>query len=379
MNRFWLFGGMIFLCAANLSSHAAFSSIYIFGDSVSSTTTNGVTGSQTNWYYGKRYENGRAWVEDLAQRQGLGANSLTTNTWSYSSNNFSFYGNFSPLMVTNVLNFVAPANASNCLFIIWVCNADFVGDEQNYLPGLNLAPPAGTNLADWTTAINEHLTNHFRAITNLYAKGVRTVVAPNAVDINLAPAFNGSPTNYQKFVRQRIMSFNTNFTAMALSLEAQPQYSGLKIVVPDLFSVFDGAVTNAAAYGLTNALSGGLTIDALQSGLTNLNGAGANYVFWQAFSPSARLNEVFADTAQQALSPPVLAGLTPMGGSNRIDAVNLPAGMNGIILFSTNLSQTTWLTNSTFSATNVVQSAFVSPTNSIRFYSLNFPWQWSWP
>lgn len=149
--------------------------------------------------------------------------------------------------------------------------------------------------------------------------------------------------------------------------------------MPDFFSDLDGAVTNAAAYGLTNVLNGGFTIDAIESGFTNISGSATNYVFWDPTSPSAKISEIFADTAQQALSPAVFAGMVSTGFSNRIDMASLPVGMNGTILFATNLSQTIWPTNSTFSATNVAQSVFVSPTNSARFYSLKFPWQWSWP
>jgi phospholipase/lecithinase/hemolysin len=379
MNRFSLFWGMIFLCAAAFSSRAAFSSLYIFGDSISATTTNNATGILTNAYYGKRYSNGRTWVEVLAQRQGLGANSLSTNVWNYSTNNFSFYGNYSPLMVTNVLKFTVPANASNCLFIIWVCNADFVGDLNDYL-GTPTGPSDNyTNLTVWTNVINLHLTNHFRAFTNLYFKGVRTIIAPNAVDINWAPQFNANSTSYRSFVRQRIMSFNAGFAAMAQ--QVQTLCPGLNIVVPDMFSIFDKAVTNAASYGLTNVLLGGVAVDAIDtygSGIS-LNGPGTNYIFWDPVSPTAKFGEVLADTAQEALSPPMLVGMTPVNTSNRIDGVNLPVGMSGTVLFATNLSQTTWLTNSTFSATNVTQSVFVNPTNSMRFYSLKFPWQWTWP
>ena len=32
--------------------------------------------------------------------------------------------------------------------------------------------------------------NHLQIITNLYAKGVRTLILPNAVDISEIPAFN---------------------------------------------------------------------------------------------------------------------------------------------------------------------------------------------
>ncbi|HTB84262.1 MAG TPA: SGNH/GDSL hydrolase family protein [Candidatus Sulfotelmatobacter sp.] len=369
-------------CCPGQSATAAFSSIYVFGDSLSDTSTNNATGSTTNLYYGKRYCNGRVWVELLAQRQGLGANSMTNINWAYSSNNVSFYGQYSPNLVTNVNKFTAPANGTNCLFIVWVCNADFVGDISDN------PPPAGTNLITWTTAINLHLTNHFKIITNLYAKGCRVLVAPNAADVTSIPEFNGlENTNYNNFVRQRISAFNSNYVAMLHQIVTNSSYPNLTIYVPDVFTLVNNVLTNAAAYGLTNALSnqgnGLQPIDVLETPSLSpwaLNGPGTNYIFWDDLgNPTAKFHELIADTVQQMLSPAVLAGITPVNGSNRIDAVNLPVGMNGTILYATNVSQITWLTNSTFSATNLTQSLFVNPTNSARFYSLKFPWQWTWP
>jgi len=365
-------------CAA-ISAHAAFSSIYIFGDSVSSTATNSATGQAVDYYYGKRYCNGRTWVEVLAQRQGLGTNSIVTNTWAYTSNNLSFYGHYSPLLVTNVKNFIAPANVSNCLFVVWVCDADFVGDlYDNNIGNPPTAPSNGTNLAAWNTAISLHLTNHFKAITNLYGKGVRTLVAPNVVDVTRAPAFANYAVASRAFVRQRIINFNTNYAVMLKQVQAASP--GLKIVAPDFFSLFDGGMTNAAAYGMTNALDfAGNTTDAIDSGLIVLNGTGAKYTFWDFISPSARFNELFADVAQQALSPVDLTGLTPVNTSNRLELVNVPVGLGGTVLFATNVTQSVWLTNSTFSSLTLTQGVFVIPTNSQRFYSVKFPYAWTWP
>jgi phospholipase/lecithinase/hemolysin len=376
---------LLFGCAA-ISAHAAFSSIYIFGDSVSTTTTNQYADLQPTEYYGKRYCNGRNWVEVLAQRQGLGANSTSNSIWAYSSNNLSFYGHYSPLLVTNVSKFTAPANASNCLFVVWVCNADFVGDVSDANVGAPNAPNNGTNLLIWTTNINLHLTNHFKAITNLYAKGMRTLIAPNAVNIMLAPQFNPNPDNsYKAFVRQRVVSFNTSYATMMQQIQATSP--GLKIYVPDMFGIFDAAVTNAAAYGLTNALYSGQPIDVIEAsspvvGLlpnANTNGPGTNYVFWDPVSPSARTHELFADVAQQALSPVNLSGMAQVNTSNRLDMVNVPVGLNGTVLYATNLTQTPWLTNSTFSSLTLTQGVFVSPTNSQRFYQVKFPYAWTWP
>ncbi len=53
------------------------------------------------------------------------------------------------------------------------------------------APYTSNNIAIWTNAINQSISNHFTAITNLYAKGVRTLVMPNAVDITEIPYYSG--------------------------------------------------------------------------------------------------------------------------------------------------------------------------------------------
>lgn len=364
------------------SSHAAYSSIYIFGDSVSSTSSNSVTGPNANLFYGKRFSNGRVWVEVLAQRLGLGANSVTNANWSYASNNISGFGLWSSLLITVANNHVPPPNATNCLYLVWVCNADFVGDVGNYFPGPNLGPNNGTNLADWTAAINQHLTNHFRAITNLYAKGCRTLVAPNAVDIMAVPQYNGGSTPaYRAFVRQRISSFNTNYAAMLKQIASNSP--GLKIISPDIFGLLDNVMTNAASYGLTNATFGGATISATGGYLPGVatNGPGTNFIFWgDSGDPSAKFHAVIADVTLQMLSP-VGADMDkdPITGANQLKILNAPIGMNGQVLYASGLDSPNWLTNSTFTTTANNQTLSLSSTNAMRFYRLKFPWQWSWP
>ena len=95
--------------------------------------------------------------------------------------------------------------------------------------------------------------------------------------------------------------------------------------------------------------------------------------------PSARFHEVLADTAQQALSPSSITGITPVNTSNQLTLANAPVGMNGLVQFITDLSQTNWQTNSFFTVSNTAQTVFLNPTNSMRFYRVKFPWQWSWP
>jgi len=371
VKSFYRFTMVVFFAVAGLA-HAGFSSLYVFGDGTSATTNFFLS---ANYYGGTRYSNGRCWVEVLAQRQGLGATSLTSTNWSYSTNNRSFYGHFSFLLVTNVNNFVAPPNASNCLFIVWVANADFVEDVGNLGGGI----PG--NLAAWTNSINQHLTNHFRALTNLYSKGMRTLIAPNAVDLTKVPQYNSYTPSGRAFIRQRIIEFNNAYSNRLTQIKATSP--GLTIYTPDVFALLDEVEANAGQYGLTNALDNTTNItSALQNFALSpwaINGPGTNYIWWGPIAPSARFHAVIADTVQQLLSPVDLVGITPVNTSNQLQLVNAPVGMNGQVLFSTNLAAATWLTNSTFSTLTVTQSVFVNPTNSQRFYRLKFPWQWTWP
>jgi len=57
--------------------------------------------------------------------------------------------------------------------------------------------------------MNLSLSNHFKAITNLYAKGARTLVMPTAVDISVCRSIRIMLLPRRLFIRQRIIDFNT--------------------------------------------------------------------------------------------------------------------------------------------------------------------------
>jgi phospholipase/lecithinase/hemolysin len=382
-------------------ARAAFTSLYVFGDGVSTTTNN--TGGQPALYYGLRYCNGRVWVELLAQQLGLTNNywyatnssnqvsytnltAITTN-WSYSSNNWSYFGDTSGNLAANVKTFTAPLDASNALFVVWVNDADFVYFLENAAYG---PPYSSNNIAPWTNTINQSISNHFTAITNLYAKGVRTLVMPNAVDLTEIPyfsgypAFSGSSSTNQSFVHQRIIDFNTAF-AITLS-NAMASCPGLKIYEPDFFSLLDNILTNAAAYGLTNALYSGHTVDAVDAyyndGMLpniNLNGPGANYIFWDYLDPSAKAQAIMVDTVEQLIAPPQIGQITSQNGTNQLNLTNVPVGLNGVLLGSTNLALTNWTAVTNFNSTNSAQSVFIPISGPLWFYRLNFPFAWTWP
>jgi len=356
------------LAAAVLPARAAFSSIFIFGDALSATadTVNPAPGGSS--YYGLRWSNGRVWVEVLAQRQGL----VVTN-----SNNYSYYDHNSAETVIDVNNFTVPPDVTNDLFIVWVCNADTFDTAQN------LGNPSSL----WSISDNiQSQINYSNIIAKLYADGVRTMILPNVVDLSEVPGFNGT-SSYSPYVttmHNGCVDYNTRFSNTISQARSLP---GLTIYAPDFFSLLNNVLTNAAYYGLTNALVGGYSVDALSANGLSLgyfppaatNGFGTNFVFWDPQDPTAKFHEVIADVVQQTISPVQIAKIAPVSGSNRLDIVNYPAGLDGFVDGVTNLGQTNWTVVQNFSSTIVTQSVYVPLTGPRWFYRLRFTYAWSWP
>jgi phospholipase/lecithinase/hemolysin len=352
-----LFGSVIF------SAKAAFTNIYVFGDSISATNDNPSPDSSS---FSKSYSNGRVWVEALAKRLGLPL---------YSTNNLSYFGNTSTSMLANVISF--HSNATNALFVIWVNNCDLWYQAFN-----------GTTMSVWTAAINLSLTNHFKAVTNLYAKGARTFIMPNVVDLSTIPAFNS--TGNTNFIHQRCLDYNVAFTNTLNRLRTNSLYPGLTIYMPDFFTLLTNILAYPASYSVTNALSPkGHSIDVIDDdalGSKRTNGPGTNYIFWDPQDPTAKVHMWMGNTAQQLISPPVqISKITAFNGSNQLDLANVPIGQNGLILGRTNLTLGNWTTNllstgtNTFNSTNLTQTIFVPSSGPVWFYRLSFPYSWVWP
>ena len=355
---------LLFSLALSRAQASAYTNLYVFGDSLSAITNNATLGSLATNYWNKHYCNGRVWVEVLAQYQQLPL---------YPTNITAYFDNVSSNVVTQVNSF-NPANASNALVVLWVNNADLFDSAIN-----NDAPP------QWTNAINLSLTNHFKIVTNLYSKGVRTLVMPNAVDLSMIPAFNTSGT-YTNTIRQQCLAYNVKFNTTLNQLRAG--YPGLTIIDVDFYTLLNSMLANAANYGLTNRKTvAGLSIDVISN--TNLpsksfTGSGTNSIFWDDSDPTAMVHYWMASTAQQKLSPMKINGMETFTGSNRLDLANVPAGLTnspviGQVLGVTNLAAGNWTTNISFSSTNMTQSVFVPVSGPQWFYKLSFPVVWTWP
>jgi len=305
------------------------------------------------------------WVEVLAQWQGLPYEE--TNNWSY-------FGHDSEELVANVESLSAPSDASNALCIVWSNDADFVEFMQ-----INSPPYDSGDIPAWTNFINQSLSNHYTAITNLYSKGFRTLVMPKAVDITQAPFYHLPTTNDDWFVRQRITEFNTAFQILLSSTAAS--ISNLTIFVPDTFALFDNVLADAQSYGLTNATDeeGYSTYALIDPNLADksLNGPGSEYIFWDYLHPTAKFQMHLADLVQLMLSQVTIDSIATANGSNYLASVNVPAGRDGVVQGSTNFVD--WPDVQAFESTNTTQTIAVPASGPMEFYRLQFPFNWTWP
>lgn len=337
-------------------SAPAFTSMYVFGDGVSTTISNAT--SQTELFYGKRFCNGRVWVEVLAERQGL---TLLTNQ------NRSFFGHESALMLTNVMNLTPPPDTATAVVVLWVCDADFV----NIINLKHANPFYPTNMTVWTNGIKQALSNHLSAIQVLYNMGIRNLVMPNGADVAKIPYYIFMPPTNKAFVRQRVIDFNAGFSN--LLQQVRVTYPNLNLISPDFFRLMDQIIAEPAGYGLTNTTESAV----YDYSYVSFTGPGTNFLFWDQYHPTAKAQEILADTAQQMLSPARFTTGTPAGGSNQFNVVNVPIGLNGFVESSTNL--TSWTQVQSFSSTNATQTMVVPKSGPTQLYRLRFPFAWSWP
>lgn len=384
---------------AAISASAGFSSLYVFGDALSATTDAKAPGG--SYFYGQRWSNGRVWVEVLAQRQGLNFDN---------TKNDSYWDHNSSTLVNEINGFTPPADVANDLAIVWVCNADTFDSASALLWNPNF---------QFSNANIISQSNHLQIITSLYAKGFRNLVLPNAVDISEIPAFNsGSITG---LLHAGCVDYNARFAATIS--QARALCPGLKIYTPDFFTLLNNVLTNAAYYGLTNALSPyGFSVDAYSdssiASLT-LNGQGTNYIFWDPQDPTAQFHEIIADIAEQLILPTTIGKLTTLNSTNQLNVTlnvaNLPLGLNGFVDATTNLAQVGgWNAVTNINSSSLTQPIYVvapplpvssggsggggggggsiDPTNpgtntvagpplnvTAQFYRLRFPFAWNWP
>jgi phospholipase/lecithinase/hemolysin len=343
---------------------AAYSSMYVFGDGV--CATNDPTAQIDLLYYGKRNCNGRVWVEVLWQWQGLAFND---------AKNKSNFGHTSDEVVTETANLTV-ADAATALFVIWCGNADFVEYSQVHLPSPHYT---SADIPSWTTFINASVSRHVQAVTNLYNKGARAVVMPNAANIMAVPNYNDFDSGDKTFVRARVMQFNVAFETAMTNLAAAK--AGLTLYRPDTFTFFEQVLANPGNYGLVNPYP----LNAAVYDLLNPDkqfGPGIDYVFWDDYHPTAAFQMHLAAFFQQMVFPPKVNSIALSGGNVCLQVANIPLERAGFVHGSANL-QPPWQQEAAiwepFVGGNTTETISFPASGPKRVDRVGFPVVWTWP
>ena len=316
------------------AAFAQITSIYAFGDGVCTTTGN--NSSTPSLYFGKRYCNGKVFIEDLADWQGLNY---------VASRNNSYFGQDSGELKDNIDDFTAPNDVATALFVVWAANADFVEFYQSNFP-----PYSNSDKPAWTAFIEDAVTRHKQSLNKLYNKGVRILVMPNAVDISATPFYQLSNSD-SNFLRDRAIQFNTLFKSEMMALaDTKP---GLTLYLPDTFKFFEDVLADPAAFGLINPQVNGYSIDAITNlGNPTLTGPGANYVFWDYIHPTAKFQTKLSNLIEN------LIGNVPVVTTNPASkTINSGSTTNLAVAFSGNSTSIQWYRGAKGVTTNPISGA----------------------
>lgn len=292
---FWLIGACPML---------AFDAIYTFGDSL--TDTGNDPAPPLNYYQG-RYSNGPLWVEYLAPQLGLTYNPI---------NNFAESGGETSNAWAQVQQFVAPANASQSLFVLWAGGNDFI---HNFTQGLNDG--------FWSNLIAQSVGNLSNSVVQLYADGARTIMVPNQVDLSRLPVVldSGYPTFVFAYLSNKVSLFNAGLDSALTALAATKP--DLQLIRPDVYVRFSEVLTNLGAEGFTKADPDALNDPALSD--KSFTGPGQDYVFWDEIHPTTKAHALIAqwfyDELPQSATPPQLE-ITVAGGSIQLQLTQLKVG-----------------------------------------------------
>jgi phospholipase/lecithinase/hemolysin len=312
-----VFGVLALTVATVVFAGTGFSSIVVFGDSLSDTgrlfrLTHGGFPPRVAYFDG-RQTNGAVWVEYLAGQLGLGCHLKnyavvgattgpssdvpTGNVWSDTFTGLdgtSLSGQFARYL-SDSGGKVDPA----ALYIV----EGGANDLIDPLSALLLNPPATT--AEFMQDVQEIATpivvNLATIVGTLKALGAQHIAIVNVPDFGKAPRIVGFGPVASAVVSQVVQVVNGYVAAQLDGLDAM---GGSKIARIDAFAFIDGVVAAPASFGFTNATGQFMTLDL--PGLT-VTFASANrcavsqWFFWDDLHPTTRGHAFFAANALATL------------------------------------------------------------------------------
>jgi phospholipase/lecithinase/hemolysin len=314
-----------------------FNSLYCFGFSWTDTG-GGNCGWPAPQYYNDSACNGPMWPQFLSSNLGL----------AYAqSNNYAFCGATSSDVLNQVNSLKAPARPGLSLYCLWSCDSEFLSalppDGKGY-GYLNL-----NNQAAWSRVILTAISRNSNAINNLYLRGAREILVQKIFDYSQLPASISALGNNAAALstyRGYCAQFNASLKDLIEGFHRSK--ADLRIVYVDIFSKLTDVIAHPNGYGFTKT-----NVDALDDTMLtdkSFVGPGADYVFWDGFHPTSKLQELIAAWHLETLANSVLEDLrfTMANGSMDIQMNHLRIGRDYTLQASSGLNR--WQDVQTFTA-----------------------------
>jgi phospholipase/lecithinase/hemolysin len=319
------------LCGLRSVAAQAYTSVVVFGDSLSDTGNDAVL-SRAKYTFSLQvpgpltgYTNGRftdgldtspaarnytgVWIEQLAAKfathpavlnslagganysYGFATTGNGTSVFTYGPNDvLSFTLNNMGQQLTDYLA-TRPAITSNTLFVVW-------GGANDLLHA--------TSSADVLTAATQEVT----LVQRLVAAGATDILVPNLPPLGLVPRLNGSQATSVP-ATAAVQAFNQALAAGLAQAAAASSGRTLRLYPLDVYTLFSTAVASPAGYGFAN-------VTASSQGNTTVNPD--TYLFWDDLHPTTYGHSLIAAAALNLLGTPVS---TTVSLTTSADAVNL--------------------------------------------------------
>jgi len=288
----------VFLFSGGLSQSAlaAYSSLFVFGDSLSDSGNAFILsgGWPPSPPYAGRLSNGPVAVEHLADSLGvpllpsaIGGQNYAVGGALTDTRNFSFETQFPfpPIpqslqntgIATQVQTFVSdpPAfNPAESLFVLWGGANDFF-----------LALERGTDPA--ATLVGA-ISNLATSLQTLIGAGAANILVPNLPNLGLTPFAREEGPEAQQGLAVLTNQFNL---ALAQTLAQIRAATGANIIDFDVAALLEQVVANPAAFGFTNVTEACLDINNLEQLIAGCPG----FLFFDQVHPSAAAHQLLGN------------------------------------------------------------------------------------
>ena len=268
-----------------------FSSLVVFGDSLSDVgnIAQATLGIYPGTYYDDdRFSNGPVWVEALSVELGFGVIQRSTtggNDFAYGGAQTTGTGGFDGIFIRDVDEQVSQYLSTRtvdpgALFVVYAGANDFLGGQTN---------------------VNVPVSSLENDIGRLVAAGARQFLVPNLPLLGFTPRFNDNPMLAAQY-NARSTQFNAGLDAALDGLAA----GNLELMFYrfDVVALFADAITDPAAFGLSNVMDA--AAPGLEPGDSSYNtsqiAANANeYLFWDEVHPTGTVHALLAERARMLL------------------------------------------------------------------------------